>query len=160
MARASERQVSIKPVENEGELLQALAIREVVFIEEQHVPESFERDADDGSAYHVLALEGGHAIGTGRLVMLPNPPNPETGQWAQISRMAVLGAYRGTGVGTDLLRALEEQARRNSAAGIVLHAQLSSLDFYKAHGYQPVGAAFQEAGMPHLEMQKRLSEGL
>ncbi|HME91965.1 MAG TPA: GNAT family N-acetyltransferase [Myxococcaceae bacterium] len=161
MARASERrQVVIKPVENEGELLQALAIREVVFIEEQHVPEGFERDADDSRAYHVLAMEGGHAIGTGRLVMLSKPPKDETGPWAQISRMAVLSAYRGTGVGALVLQALEEQARQSGAAGIILHAQLTSLDFYKAHEYQPVGAAFQEAGMPHLEMHKRWSSGL
>ncbi len=156
MPNGEERQVAIKPVENEGELLQALAIREVVFIEEQHVPESFERDADDSSAYHVLALDGGHAIGTGRLVMLPKAPKNETGQWAQISRMAVLQAYRSAGLGTKLLEALEEQGRSSNAVGITLHAQLSSLDFYKQHGYEAVGAVFQEAGMPHLEMRKML----
>jgi predicted GNAT family N-acyltransferase len=154
MASPGERQVEIKPVQSAGELLQALAIREVVFIEEQHVPESFERDADDDRAYHVLALEGGHAIGTGRMVMLSKPPKDETGRWVQISRMAVLGAYRHSGVGTRLLETLEAQARRSEAAGIVLHAQLSSLEFYQGRGYQPVGAAFQEGGMPHLEMRK------
>ncbi|HVG62008.1 MAG TPA: GNAT family N-acetyltransferase, partial [Hyalangium sp.] len=39
--------VTISPIQNEGELFQALAIREVVFIEEQHVPEGIERDAED-----------------------------------------------------------------------------------------------------------------
>ena len=81
--------VVIQPVKNEAELFQALAIREVVFIEEQHVPEGIERDAEDARAYHVLALQGGHAIGTGRLVVLPTPPPEESGKWAQVGRMAV-----------------------------------------------------------------------
>src|SRR6476620_141968 len=76
--------VSIVPVGNEADLMQALAIREVVFIEEQHVPETVERDAEDASAYHVLARQAGHAVGTGRLWMLPKTPEGEQGQWAQI----------------------------------------------------------------------------
>jgi predicted GNAT family N-acyltransferase len=39
----------------------------------------------------------------------------------------------------------------------MLHAQLSAMDFYKRHGYVPNGAVFEEAGMPHLEMKRRLS---
>lgn len=157
MPNGEERQIAIRPVQSEGELLQALAIREVVFIEEQHVPESFERDADDGRAYHLLALDGGHAIGTGRLVISTVPPGDETGSWARVSRMAVLQAYRGSGVGTMLLEELEAHARSGDVEAITLHAQLSSIDFYKRHGYQPVGSVFQEAGMAHLEMRKRLT---
>ena len=70
--------------------------------------------------------------------------------------MAVLQAARRTGVGKMLLAALEEEARRRGMIGIMLHAQLSAMDFYKRHGYQPHGAVFEEAGMPHLEMKRRL----
>src|SRR4051812_17376762 len=104
---ASEKPVTIEPVRNEGELFQALAIREVVFIEEQHVPEGIERDAEDAKAYHVLAMSGGHAVGTGRLVNLPTAPPDESGKWGQIGRMAVLQANRKNGVGSKLLNALE-----------------------------------------------------
>ena len=58
--------------------MQALAIREVVFIEEQHVPEGIERDAEDARAFHVLAFQGGHAVGTGRLVGLTATPQGAT----------------------------------------------------------------------------------
>lgn len=150
------KQILIKPVEGEGELFQALAIREIVFIEEQSVPESLERDADDANAFHVLALQGKHAIGTGRLVALPAPPSGETGAWGRVGRMAVLGSNRKGGVGTLLLAALEAEARRRKLDGIMLHAQLSAMEFYKRHGYAPHGAVFEEAGMPHLEMKKRL----
>jgi predicted GNAT family N-acyltransferase len=148
--------IAIQPVKGEGELMQALAIREVVFIEEQSVPEDIERDDEDAQAYHLLAIDKGHAIGTGRLVALKAPPEGETGSWGRVGRMAVLQAYRRSGVGTRLLGAFEDEARKRGMAGIMLHAQLSAMDFYKRHGYQPHGAVFEEAGMPHLEMKRRL----
>ncbi len=138
--------------------MQALAIREIVFIEEQHVPESMERDEEDATAYHLMAFRAGHAIGTGRLVDLPAPPEGETGKWGRVGRMAVLQAERKGGVGSKLLAALEAESRRREHHGIMLHAQLTAMDFYKRHGYQPHGAVFDEAGMPHLEMKRFLNQ--
>ncbi len=148
--------VTIAQIRSEAELFQALAIREVVFIEEQHVPEGIERDAEDAKAYHVLAFQGGHAIGTGRLVMLPEPPPGEKGTWAKIGRMAVLKAHRKANVGGRLLAALEEEARGRGVQGIVLNSQLYALEFYKKKGYTPWGEVFDEAGIEHLEMRKKL----
>ncbi|MFE8597586.1 GNAT family N-acetyltransferase [Archangium gephyra] len=148
--------VTIAQIKDEAELFQALAIREVVFIEEQHVPEGIERDAEDAKAYHVLAFQGGHAIGTGRLVMLPEPPSGETGTWGQIGRMAVLKAHRKARVGLMLLTTLEDEARRRGVSGIMLHSQLYALEFYKKQGYEALGEVFQEAGIEHLEMRKKL----
>ena len=70
--------------------------------------------------------------------------------------MAVLQAHRGGGVGAQLLAALEAEARRQGMAGIVMHAQLYALGFYRHHGYEPVGPVFQEAGIDHVEMRKDL----
>ncbi len=151
-------QIVISEVKNEGELMQALAIREIVFIEEQSVPEHLERDEDDARAFHVLAMAGGHAIGTGRLVELKDAPEGETGKWGRVGRMAVLQAHRKQHVGSQLLQKLEGEAKARKLAGIMLHAQLSAMDFYKRHGYQPHGAVFEEAGMPHLEMKKLLKD--
>jgi len=146
----------IAQVKDEAELFQALAIREVVFIEEQHVPEGIERDAEDARAYHVLAFAEGHAIGTGRLVALPRPPEGESGTWGQIGRMAVLQSERKHGVGRQLLEVLEGEARRRGMTGVMVHAQLYALAFYERRGYLPVGAVFQEAGIDHVEARKRL----
>ncbi|HEX8703769.1 MAG TPA: GNAT family N-acetyltransferase [Myxococcaceae bacterium] len=148
--------VTLVPIKDEAELFQSLAIREVVFIEEQHVPEGIERDAEDAKAYHLLAFQGGHAVGTGRLVMLPQPPEGQSGTWAQIGRMAVLQSHRKAKVGSKLLLALEEEARRRNVNGILLHAQLFALEFYKKHGYEAVGSVFMEGGIEHLAMQKKL----
>ena len=149
-------EVQIAPVKGEGDLMQALAIREIVFIEEQSVPAHLERDDDDAKAFHLLAIQDGHAIGTGRLVELTAPPEGEQGKWGRVGRMAVLQAARKHGIGAKLLVALETEARRKKIQGIMLHAQLSAMDFYKRYGYEPHGAVFEEAGMPHLEMKKRL----
>lgn len=151
-----ETPIEIVPVQNDGELFQALAIREIVFIEEQSVPEGLERDAEDAKAFHVLALRGKHAIGTGRLVALIDAPAGATGKWGRIGRMAVLSSDRKHGVGAKLLTALEAEARRKGLTHIKLHAQLSAMEFYKRHGYEADGAVFEEAGMPHLEMKKAL----
>jgi predicted GNAT family N-acyltransferase len=148
--------IVISSVRDEAELMQALAIREVVFIEEQHIPEGIERDAEDARAFHVLAFQGGHAIGTGRLVALSAPAVGEAGPWGQIGRMAVLQAHRQGKVGSLLLAALEAEARRLGMAGILMHAQLYAIGFYRRHAYEPVGPVFEEAGIDHLEMRKRL----
>lgn len=157
MTEAPDTVVNVRPIANEGELFQALAIREIVFIEEQSVPESLERDAEDASAFHVLALRGGHAIGTGRLVELSAAPAGESGKWGRVGRMAVLQSDRKFGVGSKLLTSLEAEATKRSMSGIMLHAQVAAMEFYRRHGYEPHGGVFDEAGMPHLEMKKRLA---
>jgi predicted GNAT family N-acyltransferase len=160
MARdARSGDVRVAKVDGEKDLACALAIREVVFIEEQHVPVGLERDDQDASAYHVLAFQAGHAVGTGRLVRLPSPPAGESGSWAQIGRMAVLAANRGRGVGGALLDALEAEASRQGVRGIVLHAQLHAREFYVRRGYRDASPIFDEAGMPHVEMRKVLVPG-
>jgi predicted GNAT family N-acyltransferase len=148
--------ITIKRIENEADLFQALAIREVVFIEEQSVPESMERDEEDASAFHVLAFEDKHAVATGRLVGLSTAPKGETGHWCRIGRMAVLQGSRKSGIGGQVLTALEVEARKRSYAGVLLHAQVAAKGFYQKFGYEPFGPIFDEAGMPHLEMKKML----
>ena len=149
-------QTTIVPVKNEAELKQALAIREVVFIEEQAVPETLERDEEDARAFHVLAYDGKHAVGTGRLVDLAHAPDGASGHWGKIGRMAVLASHRKGGTGTKILSRLEDEARKRSMDGIVLHAQVHAHGFYVKHGYTRFGEEFEEAGMPHVQMRKPL----
>ena len=156
MTASPDIKLVITRIRHEAELFQALAIREVVFIEEQHVPETVERDAEDARAFHLLAFAEGHAIGTGRLVILPSPPKGENGTWGQIGRMAVLQSHRKTGVGALLLAELEDEARRRGLTGVRVHSQLYALGFYERHGYRPVGAVFDEAGIDHVEAHKKL----
>ena len=64
------------------------AIRRAVFIEEQAVPEDLEIDDLDGEAIHLLAVTGGRAVGTARILL--------AGETGKIGRVAVLADQRGT----------------------------------------------------------------
>lgn len=124
------------------------AVRRRVFIEEQGVPEHMEWDAADATAIHFLALTlDGQPMGCARL--LPD---------GHIGRMAVLPDWRGLGVGTALLAAVVGTARRTGAAQLELSAQLHAAPFYSKAGFVAVGDRYQEAGIPHVCMQKILTD--
>jgi len=124
---------------------EAQRIRFTVFVEEQRVPPELEMDEHDPRCIHALALADGHAIGTGRL--LPD---------GHIGRMAVLKEWRGRGAGRALLRALVEAARRRGDREVALNAQVQALGFYRAEGFEPEGPVYQEAGIDHQVMRRRL----
>jgi predicted GNAT family N-acyltransferase len=145
----------VVPVDGPGDFAAAMAIREVVFIEEAAIPPDVERDDKDETAFHALAMLGGHAVGTGRLVRGDDVPPAETGSWGRIGRMAVLAKHRGSGIGRAILEMLEARAREQKLDGIVLHAQVHARGFYEHLGYAAYGDEFQEAGIPHIRMKKR-----
>jgi predicted GNAT family N-acyltransferase len=123
----------------------AAPIRYTVFVEEQGVPRELELDHLDKDCEHAVAFMSGEAVGTGRL--LPD---------AHIGRMAVLGAWRGRGVGSAILARLVERARERGDGEVVLTAQTHAIDFYRAHGFVEEGAEYLEAGIPHRDMRRRL----
>ncbi|HKP61070.1 MAG TPA: GNAT family N-acetyltransferase [Polyangiales bacterium] len=123
-----------------------MAIRRRVFVDEQHVPIELEQDGLDPECVHVLAEDqGGQPIGTGRL----------RGD-GRIGRMAVLADQRGGGVGAVILRALTDAARARGLRELELHAQTSAQAFYEREGWQAHGEVYLEAGIPHVDMRKRL----
>ena len=63
---------------------------------------------------------------------------------------------RGAGVGREVLFALMDAARKRGEHEVVLHAQRSAEAFYARLGYTVNGEPFEEAGIPHIEMQMRL----
>ena len=122
------------------------AVREVVFVQGQQVPVDLDRDALDPLCFHVLAVDaGGTPVGTARLT-------PDR----RIGRMAVLEAFRGRGIGEAMLAALLDEARRRGWTEVSLHAQVHALPFYARAGFVPAGPVFDEAGIPHRGMRRRL----
>jgi predicted GNAT family N-acyltransferase len=132
------------------ELREAMyAIRRRVFIEEQHVPEEIELDANDARAFHALALLDGKPVGCGRYV--EHGPGE-----IKIGRMAALRELRGSGIGRAVLEFLMQTARNRGYTRAILHAQLTSEGFYLKQGFHPEGEVFEEAGIPHRAMTRDL----
>jgi predicted GNAT family N-acyltransferase len=128
-----------------GAKTEAQRIRFAVFVEEQGVPAELEMDENDAQCVHALAYVDGRAVGTGRL--LPD---------GHIGRMAVLKEWRGHGAGKALLRALVEAARRRGDREVLLSAQVHALGFYRAEGFEPEGEEYEEAGIAHQGMRRKL----
>lgn len=125
------------------------AIRESVFMREQHVPAELEWDGRDESCRHALALSmKGDAIGCGRII----PPANETAP-AHIGRLAVVPEWRGKRVGTALLEALLDYARAKQYPQVIVHAQIQAMAFYRRFGFEPEGDEFMDAGIPHVLMR-------
>ncbi|MFD1587133.1 GNAT family N-acetyltransferase [Halorientalis brevis] len=140
----------VRVAATESDRAAAFRVRHAVFVEEQGVDESLEYDGKDDDAVHFLASEEGTAIGAARLRELDD----ETGK---VERVAVREAHRGNGWGRDLVTAVEAEARRRGLSTLVLHAQTAVESFYHRLGYRTVSEEFEEAGIAHVEMTKRLS---
>ena len=94
------------------------------------------------AATHFIALDDGNAVGCARLLAD-----------GHIGRMAVLPAWRGKGAGRALLNAVLHAARQQHLGWLYLNAQTHAAGFYARFGFQPVGAEFPDADIPHLRME-------
>jgi len=121
-------------------------LRFAIFVGEQNVPAGIELDDLDAGCVHAVAYDvDGKAIGTGRL--LPD---------GQIGRMAVVVEWRRRGIGAEILAALTEEARRRGHADVVLSAQLQAAEFYREAGFAAEGKVYEDAGILHQKMRKKL----
>jgi len=117
-------------------------IRHSVFVVEQSVPPELEWDGSDQECKHVIALERGRCIGTGRI-----------SSGGHIGRMAVDRGCRDQGVGRSILMALIEHARGQlTLTSVSLNAQISAVGFYKKQYFYPVGDEFFDAEIMHIRM--------
>jgi predicted GNAT family N-acyltransferase len=123
----------------------AESVRRAVFVVEQGLPEADEFDDDDPRSVHAVAFDGDRAVATGRL--LPG---------ARIGRMAVLAPYRRSGVGGRILVRLIEVAAARGDTELVLSSQAYVRDFYVRHGFVAEGGLYDDAGIPHQTMRRRL----
>lgn len=128
----------------------ALRIRSAVFVKEQGVPESIERDDQDATAVHAVVYNRlGMPIATGRLLQA----GPQV---ARIGRMAVTRVLRAANIGREIMRVFEREAQKRGDKEIMMHAQRSAEGFYQRLGYSVRGEPFEEANLAHVEMVKKL----
>jgi predicted GNAT family N-acyltransferase len=121
-------------------------LRFAIFVGEQNVPAGIELDDLDASCVHAIAYDvDDKAVGTGRL--LPD---------GHIGRMAVVKEWRRRGIGAEILEALTNEARKRGHAEVLLSAQLQAAEFYREHGFVAEGKVYEDAGILHQKMSKKL----
>jgi len=138
-----------------GDRASLVHVRRVVYVDEQNVDAEEEFEGLDPLCPHFIAEiddpGGGNPIpvGVARLRFM------EDGA-LKGERFAVLAEHRGSGVGRALVEEVEDEARRRGGREILLAAQTQALGFYEKLGYEAYGEEFEEAGIPHRMMKKKL----
>jgi predicted GNAT family N-acyltransferase len=139
--------ITVRFITQPAQMQDALGIREAVFVQEQHVPAEEEYDEFEDSSRHFLALLDGVPAGTARWRF--------TEKGVKLERFAVLRRYRGSGVGSALVKAvLEDIQTDENARGrlLYMHAQLTAMPLYAKFGFQAVGNMFEECDIQHYKM--------
>lgn len=126
--------------------VEARALREEVFIEEQGFNEEF--DEIDNVALHIVVYDGSDAVAVCRMF--------ESGTKGTyiVGRVAVKRELRGRHIGSDMVTALEDIVRERGGDTITLHSQCTAVDFYKNLGYEEFGEIEFEEDCPHIWMKK------
>ncbi len=123
-----------------------VALRREVFIVEQGISEDEEIDDLDGVATHVLATADGDHVGTARLLI-----SDKTGK---IGRICVSKSQRGTGLGAAIVEyCIEHLKARGDLDRIALGAQEYAIGFYEKLGFRVCGPTYDDAGIPHKDME-------
>jgi predicted GNAT family N-acyltransferase len=138
MARTN---INIRIADWEKDQAELATIRQLVFIDEQHVPEQLEWDEFDTGSTHFIVTIDNRTIASARL-------KPD----GQIGRMAVRAEYRNQGIGNKLLEYVLQYAASSGLDHVYLHAQMSAIPFYEKHDFSAIGGIFYEAGIPHKKM--------
>lgn len=141
----------ITPVRRDEDWEKARAIRTQVFVEEQDCPPDEEWDGHDETSRHMLGWVDGEAVATARWRTVPH----EEEIVAKLERFAVLSAHRGQGYGTQLVRAVLDDARQAGFNTFLVHAQAHLQEWYGDLGFESTGRTFEEVGIPHVEMVRR-----
>jgi predicted GNAT family N-acyltransferase len=143
--------IRVKKIENQQELDEAFEIRREVFIVGQDCPEEEEFDDFDEEATHFIAYVKGEPAGTCRF--------RTTSKGVKLERFAVLEKFRGEGIGKRLVQTVLgylDKEDLEEGTLIYLHSQVAAMGLYTRFGFEKVGEMFDEVGIDHYEMQKKV----
>jgi predicted GNAT family N-acyltransferase len=143
-------EITITEATNLFDFARCIQIRTRIFVIGQQVPWDREVDCYENECRHYLASCEGIALGTVRWRRY----GEET---AKIERLAVLEEARGLRVGTRLMEHIVSEISSFTDIQLVkLGSQDHAIPFYAALGFKVDGDGFDDAGIPHHNMIKRL----
>jgi putative N-acetyltransferase (TIGR04045 family) len=125
------------------------AVRHRVFVAEQRIFESSDRDAYDAwpDTIHVIGDLDGTIGGAVRLF-----PLDAGGLHWQGDRLAVLPEFRAYGLGAPLVRYAVRTAGERGGQVMIAHIQLPNVVFFRRLGWHLDGEVETYAGLPHQPM--------
>ncbi len=133
------------------DLDECFALRRAVFMVEQGVSEAEEFDGEDHNPdkAHLIARLGEKPLGTARLWFKPG--------LLKIQRVCVSPEARGLRVGVALMeKAIEVAAETDGISQASLDSQTYAIGFYERLGFVAEGPEFDDAGIPHRFMTRRV----
>lgn len=138
--------LQVNKIHSKEDLEKAFTIRKIVFVDEQNCPPELEWEHEEESV-HFLALLNGEPCGACRW--------RKTEKGYKLERFAVLKEHRGKRIGQALVAAALSDLP-GDAGYIYLNAQLNAMRMYSRFGFIAEGEQFEEAGIQHLKMVKKL----
>ena len=129
---------------------EALSLRNDIL----RIPLALEFETEDiqkeWDSYHLGLYDQEHAL-QACLTLLPVDKHE-----IKMRQVAVAQLNQGKGLGSALVSASESFCKERKFNTIVLHARKTAVAFYKKHGYKTKGKLFEEVGIPHYKMYKKL----
>ena len=141
---------SIKSPENQEEWENYLTFRWEILRKPLGMSKDSLADSIEDKSFHLMGIDDEEkVIASGRVHF--NYENE-----AQIRYMAVDDSFKRKGVGTEIVKELENYAQSKGANIMVLNARENAISFYLSLGYEEVGPYQSDTGIPHKTMKKNL----
>ena len=141
---------SIKSPENKEEWDSYLLFRWEILRKPLGMSKESLADSIEDESFHLMGIdEQKNVIASGRVHF--NSENE-----AQIRYMAVDENFKRKGVGTKIVKELENYALSKGMVSMILNARENAISFYLSLGYLEVGPYQSDTGIPHKTMKKRL----
>ena len=139
----------IKSAELPQDLPAIESVRKAVFQVEQGVEAELDFDGLDEISEQIIAYLNNQPVGTARVRYLDNGT-------AKIERLAVMPTARGLGLGKQIMEKALEVAAKHNIYEVIIHSQQYIMGLHQKLGFEPEGEVFEEAGIPHVKMRKKL----
>ncbi|MBE9019618.1 GNAT family N-acetyltransferase [Chroococcidiopsis sp. CCALA 051] len=149
MSRNFDINLTIKVAELPEDFSAMRSVRAAVFQLEQRIEPELDFDGKDETSDQIVAYINDQPIGTARIRYLDD-------RTAKIERLAVLPIVRGKGIGKLIMEKAIELAAQKKMQEVVIHSQEYIQGLHQKLGFEPEGAVFEEAGIPHVKMRKKL----
>jgi predicted GNAT family N-acyltransferase len=137
--------------QTENEVKEYYNLRYEILRKPWNQPRQSTKDEWEDQSIHILMLdEKNEAVASGRLQL-------NSKEEGQIRSMAVRTEMQGRGLGTEIIKWIEQKARELQLKKIILDARENAVKFYESNGYTVVADSYLLFGeIKHFKMQKDL----